>query len=185
VRSAINASLVHSGITRVKINMVVMRGINDDEVPAFVELCANPKIDVRFIEFMPTTDVVYSRDLLVPEMEIRARIERPLVPVPVTDPSAPARMWMVADLPGRVGFISTMTHKFCSFCDRIRVTADGRVARCLFADTLLDLRSLIRTGGDDTAILREFSSYWSGKPARHRLDDPDFLGRPTMIAVGG
>jgi len=185
VRGAIAASLAHPEIKRVKINMVVMRGINDDEIPAFVGLCTDPKLDVRFIEFMPTADVTYSRNLMVPEAEIRARIDRPLALAPGTDPSAPARMWTLAGLPGRVGFISTMTHKFCSLCDRIRVTADGRVARCLFSDTLLDLRSLIRTGADDMAILREFFSYWSGKPAGHRLDDPAFLGRPTMIAVGG
>lgn len=185
VQGAIAASLAQPGIKRVKINVVVMRGINDDEVPAFVEFCGDPKIDVRFIEFMPTADVIYSRNLLVPEAEIRARIPRMLVPIPGEDPSAPARMWSVAGLPGRVGFISTMTHKFCSLCDRIRVTADGRVARCLFAETLLDLRRLLRAGADDQVILGEFVSYWSGKPAAHRLDDPEFLGRPTMLAVGG
>ncbi|MBI5869087.1 MAG: GTP 3',8-cyclase MoaA [candidate division Zixibacteria bacterium] len=185
VQGAIAASLAHPEIKRVKINVVVMRGINDDEIPAFVEICANPKVDVRFIEFMPTADVIYSRNLLVPEVEIRARITRTLVPTPADDPTAPARLWAVDGLPGRVGFISTMTHKFCSLCDRIRVTADGRVARCLFAETLLDLRSLLRTGADDEAILQALTRYWLGKPAGHRLDEPDFLGRPAMIAVGG
>lgn len=185
VLGAVRDTLAHPGIERVKINMVAMRGINDDEIPDFVQLCSNPKIDVRFIEFMPTADVEYSRDLLFSEREIRARIARPLEKIPDADPSAPATLWGVPGLPGRIGFISTMTHKFCALCDRIRVTADGRVARCLFAETLLDLRGMLRLGFSDGEILSALIAYWSGKPAAHRLDDPAFHGRPTMIAVGG
>lgn len=185
ILDAIERALRHTAIARVKINVVVMRGINDDEIPAFIEWCANPKIDVRFIEFMPTAEVAYGREVLVPEAEIRARIGVPLTRIADTDPSAPATLWRLPDRPGRVGFISTMTHKFCSLCDRIRVTADGRVARCLFAEALLDLRGLLRSGDSDQEIRDALVSYWSGKPAGHRLDDPNFLGRPTMIAVGG
>ncbi|MBI3871779.1 MAG: GTP 3',8-cyclase MoaA [candidate division Zixibacteria bacterium] len=185
VQSAIAAALAHPQIQRVKINMVVMRGINDDEIPAFAGLCDNPKIDVRFIEFMPTAEVAYLRDMLVPEDEVRARIGTPLVPVALADPSAPARLWSIPGLSGRIGFISTMTHKFCARCDRIRVTADGRIANCLFAESLLDLKALLRSGAADAEILAAVVAYWSGKAAGHRLDDPDFLGRPTMIAVGG
>ncbi len=185
VERAIAAALAHPAIRRVKINMVVMRGINDDEIPAFVGLCANSKIDVRFIEFMPTAEVIYSHDLLVPEAEIREQIGCRLIPADGEDPSSPARMWIHPDLPGRIGFVSTMTHKFCSMCNRVRVTADGRVARCLFAETLFDLRSLLQSGARDEDILPELTAYWSGRPAGHRLDDPSFLGRPTMIAVGG
>ena len=185
VRSAIERALAHPGIARVKINVVVMRDFNDDEVSDFVDLCRDPKIDVRFIEFMPTSDVVYSQDLLVPEAEIRGRIGRPLEPVSGGDPSAPASLWSLPDLPGRIGFISTMTHKFCSLCDRVRLTSDGRVARCLFAESLLDLRAQLRVGMSDSEIRNALVAYWRGKPAGHRLDDPEFMGRPTMIAVGG
>jgi len=185
VLGAIREALAHPGIERVKINVVVMRGINDDEIPNFVRMCSNPKIDVRFIEFMPTADVEYSRDMMVSEKEIRARIALPLEEIPDSDPSAPATLWRLPDQPGRIGFISTMTHKFCALCDRIRVTADGRVARCLFAETLLDLRGMLRLGFSDEEILNALIGYWSGKPAAHRLDDPAFHGRPTMIAVGG
>ena len=185
VRSAIAAALAHSAIRRVKINMVVMRGINSDEIGDFAAMCAHPKIDVRFIEFMPTADVVYSQEMMMSEADIRQRIGAQLEPVTGGDPSAPATLWSHPDWPGRIGFISTMTHKFCSLCDRIRVTADGRVARCLFAEELLDLKALIRSGASDRQIRDALAAYWSGRPAGHRLDDPDFHGRPTMIAVGG
>jgi cyclic pyranopterin phosphate synthase len=185
VRGAIDQALAHPGLRRVKINMVVMRGINDDEIPDFVSLCVNPKIDVRFIEFMPTADIVYSHEMMVPEAEIRERIGRKLEPVADPNPSAPATLWSLPDMPGRIGFISTMTHRFCSLCDRIRVTADGRVARCLFAERLLDLKVLLRSDAPDGQIRSALADYWSGKPAGHRLDDPDFHGRPTMVAVGG
>ena len=78
-----------------------------------------------------------------------------------------------------------MTHKFCANCTRLRITADGRVANCLFSETLLDLKSLLRGGASDDAILETVGSYWRTKAPAHRLDDPTFLGRPTMIAVGG
>jgi cyclic pyranopterin phosphate synthase len=185
IKDAISTALARPGMERVKINMVVMRGINDDEIPDFVALCSEPRIDVRFIEFMPTADVVYSRRMMVPEAQIRERIGRRLEPITGGDPSAPATLWSLPDLPGRVGLISTMTHKFCSLCDRIRVTADGRVARCLFAETLLDAKTLIRSGANASEIRESLVDYWSGKPRGHRLDDPGFLARPTMIAVGG
>jgi cyclic pyranopterin phosphate synthase len=185
VRNAILACLDNAAIRRVKINMVVMRGVNDDEIGDFVALCAEPKVDVRFIEFMPTADVAYSQQMMMPEAEIRERIGARLEAAPGGDPSAPATLWSHPGYPGRIGFISTMTHKFCSLCDRIRVTADGRIARCLFAEQLLDLKGLIRLGASDLEMRNALVGYWSGKPAGHRLDDPDFHGRPTMIAVGG
>lgn len=185
VRRAIESSLAHPAISRVKINMVVMRGINDDEIPAFVDMCADPKVDVRFIEFMPTAEVSYSDELLVPESEVRLRIGRALAPMVNDDPTAPAKLWQVDGLPGRVGFISTMTQKFCANCTRLRITADGRIANCLFSETLLDLKSLMRRGASDDEILAAVVAYWQTKLPAHRLDDPSFLGRPTMIAVGG
>ncbi len=185
VRRAIDASLAHPAIRQVKINTVVMRGINDDEIPAFVDLCVHPKIDVRFIEFMPTAEVEYSDELLVPEAEIRNRIGGVLLPILTDDPTAPAKLWRIDGLPGKIGFISTMTHKFCANCTRLRVTADGRIANCLFSETLLDFKSLMRRGADDKQILETVVAYWQQKAPAHRLDDPAFLGRPTMIAVGG
>lgn len=185
VRRAVAMAVAHSSIRRVKLNTVVMRGINDDEIGSFVELCENPKIDVRFIEFMPTAEVDYSRNLMVPESEIRLRIGRALRPVADNDPTAPAKLWQVDGLLGRVGFISTMTHKFCANCTRLRITADGRIANCLFSETLLDLKTLMRGGANDSEILDSLIAYWKTKAPAHRLDDPSFLGRPTMIAVGG
>jgi cyclic pyranopterin phosphate synthase len=108
-----------------------------------------------------------------------------LLPLDNGDPTAPARLWALPDRPGRVGFISTMTNKFCDSCTRIRVTADGRLANCLFSETLLDLKSLLRGGADDEMLVAALVDYWRGKAAGHRLDDESFLGRPSMIAVGG
>ena len=185
VRRAIDAAISHPAIRRVKINTVIMRGINDDEIGDFVEMCTEPKVDIRFIEFMPTAEVEYSENLMVPEDEIRLRIGRSLAPVHNEDPTAPAKLWSIDGLKGRVGFISTMTHKFCANCTRLRITADGRIANCLFSETLLDLKSLMRTGASDGEILNAVVAYWQTKAPAHRLEDPTFLGRPTMIAVGG
>lgn len=185
VMRAISRAADHPAIRRVKINSVIMRGINDDEIGSFVALAANPKIDIRFIEFMPTAEVDYSRDLLVPEAEIRLRVGHSLRPVVDDDPTAPAKLWHVDGLPGRIGFISTMTHKFCANCTRIRLTADGRIANCLFSESLLDLKSMLRNGSDERELLDAVITYWKTKAPAHRLEDPSFLGRPTMIAVGG
>ena len=185
VQSAIRASLDQPQITRVKINMVVMRDINDDEIEGFLDAFAHPKIDVRFIEFMPTAEVEYSRKMLVPEDEIRARFQPRMTQIDNGDPTAPAKLWELPGRPGRIGFISTMTHKFCTACTRLRITADGRIANCLFSETLLDLRAMLRAGDNDEMIRTAIVDYWRNKAAGHRLEDPSFLGRPTMIAVGG
>jgi len=185
VRAAIDACLEHPRIRRVKINTVVMRGINDDEIDDLAGLCFHPKVDVRFIEFMPTAEVAYSRDMLVPERELRDHFGPRLRPIDNGDSAAPAKLWTLPDRPGRIGFISTMTHKFCADCTRIRITADGRVANCLFSETLLDLRAMLRGGADNDEIRDSLAGYWRTKAPAHRLEDPSFLGRPTMIAVGG
>jgi cyclic pyranopterin phosphate synthase len=185
VRSAIDRALAHPRIGRVKLNVVVMRGINDDEVGDFLSFCTDPKIHVRFIEFMPTADIEYSRDLVVTEAEIRERLGVALKPIDSGDPSAPATLWALPDHPGRIGFISTMSHKFCDTCSRIRVTADGQLANCLFSDSLLDLKELLRKETTDDEIIRSVTAYWRGKSVAHALDEPSFNARPAMITVGG
>jgi cyclic pyranopterin phosphate synthase len=149
------AELERLGAVPIKVNVVLMRGINDHEIPAFAELARSRPYQVRFIEMMPlgggeTLEI----DRLVPGSEVRRRIEaiHPLQPVGRERPSAPARAFRFADGRGDVGFINPVTEPFCGDCDRIRLTSDGMLRNCLFARTETDLKAILRSGGSDEAI---------------------------------
>ena len=151
------AELERLGAVPIKINIVLMRGINDHEIPRFAELARTRPYQVRFIELMPLGGgEAFERDRLVPGSEVRRRIEaiHPLVPVGRERPSAPATIFRFADGVGDVGFINPVTEPFCGDCDRIRLTADGMLRNCLFARGETSLRSILRRGGSDEEIAR-------------------------------
>lgn len=139
----------------IKINVVLVRGVNDREIPDFAELARRRPYQVRFIELMPLGGgEALEIDRLVPGREVRRRIEaiRPLRPVGRDRPSAPATVFRFADGVGDIGFINPVTEPFCAACDRIRLTADGMLRNCLFARRETDLRSILRAGGTDEQI---------------------------------
>jgi cyclic pyranopterin phosphate synthase len=177
------------GLTPVKINTVVIRGHNEDEVVEFAELARSTGYEVRFIEYMPLdAQDQWSADGVVPGSEILARIAEKFELVPDTDDEPePATPFRFADgAPGRIGVIPSVTEPFCDTCNRLRLTADGQLRACLFALEETDLRGPLRAGASDdelAALAREcVAAKWAG----HRIGKADFV-RPSrsMSMIGG
>jgi cyclic pyranopterin phosphate synthase len=181
---------VAAGLRPIRINTVAIRGLNDQEVVRFAELARDRGFEVRFIEFMPLEHGErWGRDVLVPGKELRERIAavHPLVPDPDCDPHAPSRDWLFADgAPGLVGFIDSVTQPFCSSCNRIRLTADGKLRTCLFSVREHDLRELLRGGASDEAVLERLHGVVATKELKHHISDGLFV-KPerTMSRIGG
>lgn len=177
-----------SSLRPVKVNAVLVRGINDDEVERFAEFARERDLIMRFIEFMPLdADRAWTRSLMVPAAEVKSRIEAvwALVPVP-HERSETARKFRFADGRGEIGLIAPVTEPFCGFCSRIRLTADGKLRTCLFSKEDHDLRSLLRDGADDGEIASEIHRIIMQKEAGHRINEPDFVPPSrTMVYIGG
>lgn len=177
-----------SPLRPVKVNAVLVRGINDDEVEAFAEFARGRDLIMRFIEFMPLdADRTWSRELMVPAAEVKARIEArwTLVPVP-HERSETARKYRFADGRGEIGLIAPVTQPFCGFCSRVRLTADGKLRTCLFSKDDHDLRNLLRESARDEEIAAEIRRIVMGKEAGHRINEPDFVPPSrTMVYIGG
>jgi GTP 3',8-cyclase len=178
-----------AGLEPVKINTVLMRGVNDDEAPALLRFALAHGYELRFIEQMPLdAGGTWRRDQMVTAAEILAslRAEFDLVPDPAHRGSAPAETWLIDGGPSKVGVIGSVTRPFCGDCDRTRLTADGQVRNCLFARGETDLRDLARSGADDARIAERWREAMWGKLPGHGIDDPSFLqpSRP-MSAIGG
>jgi GTP 3',8-cyclase len=179
-----------AGLAPVKVNTVLMRGINDDEAPDLLAWALEHDYELRFIEQMPLdaqhgwerSDMVTAEEILA-ALRTRFRLD----PEPESARgSAPAERWLVDGGPARVGVIASVTRPFCRACDRTRLTADGQVRNCLFAREESDLRGALRSGADDEEISRRWKAAMWGKKAGSGLDDPSFLQpeRP-MSAIGG
>ncbi|HLH67040.1 MAG TPA: GTP 3',8-cyclase MoaA [Solirubrobacteraceae bacterium] len=172
----------------IKINVVAIRGFTELEVLPFARLARSTPYEVRFIEFMPLdADRAWSPEQVLTGAEIRAAIERiyPLEPEP-REPSATARVYRFADGRGRVGFINPVSEPFCSDCNRVRLTADGRLRTCLFSLRETDLRTPMRAGASD-ADLEELirNAVWR-KELKHHVGEPGFVQpERTMSAIGG
>ena len=185
---------VAAGLTPVKINTVLMRGVNDDEAPALLRFALDHGYELRFIEQMPLdAQHGWDRRTMVTAEEILTSLAGfDLAPDVVSRGTAPAETWLVpghtsADgSPARVGIIASVTRPFCGDCDRVRLTADGQIRNCLFATEESDLRKLVRTGASDAEIAEAWRGAMLGKRAGHGIDDPSFLQpeRP-MSAIGG
>jgi len=185
------AAAVEAGLGPVKMNSVLLRGINDDEAAPLLRFALDHGYQLRFIEQMPLdAGHTWSRERMVTAEEILAALEAEftLLPDPAERGGAPAQTWLVAGYPGppRVGVIASVTRPFCAACDRTRLTADGQVRSCLFSQDETDLRALLRDNATDTQIADAWALAMFGKPAGHGIDDPAFLqpARP-MSAIGG
>jgi len=163
-----------AGLTPVKINTVVMRGINDDEVVDFARRTRLNGWNVRFIELMPLGEsATFAQAEYVPTDEIRARIEEELgglKPADLTG-NGPARVWRLPGSTGTLGFISAISHHFCRDCNRLRLTADGKLVPCLFSDLELDLRTPLRSGATEIELQDVFRRAIDAKPAGHLLSE--------------
>ncbi|MEU8332392.1 GTP 3',8-cyclase MoaA [Micromonospora sp. NPDC048839] len=183
------AGAAAAGLKPVKINSVLMRGVNEDEAPALLRFAVDHDYQLRIIEQMPLdAQHGWDRDTMVTAEEILASLRTvfDLSPDPTERGAAPAETWLVDGGPARVGVIASVTRPFCGDCDRTRLTADGQVRACLFATEESDLRAALRTGADDDELARRWRVAMWGKRAGHGIDDPTFL-QPTrpMSAIGG
>lgn len=177
------------GLTPVKVNAVIIRGMNDAELEALAEFGRGRGLAMRFIEFMPLdAGQAWHREQVVSGREILQRLQArfDLRPLPARNPSETARRWAFADAPGEVGIIASVTEPFCGHCNRIRLTADGKLRTCLFSVVEHDLRSRLRGGADDDA-LRDYlrQVVWHKEPG-HRIGEADFVVPDrTMNCIGG
>jgi cyclic pyranopterin phosphate synthase len=178
-----------AGLWPIKLNMVVLRGTNDDEVVDFARLARERGYEVRFIEFMPLDgDGTWSNDLVVPSRRIQEQIEDlfPLTPVPAERPG-PANSFRFADgAPGGVGFISSVSQAFCTTCNRVRLTAEGGLRTCLFSLQETPLRDVLRGGASDDQVARIIERAVWLKEQGHLINQEGFV-RPakSMSQIGG
>jgi len=178
----------HESIRPIKVNAVALRGFTEEEAIPFAEFARSTHFQVRFIEFMPLDgDHAWSADQVLTGEELRQIIHavHPLEEVP-REPHATARVFRFADGLGEIGFINPVSEPFCADCNRIRLTADGKLRTCLFSLHETDLREPLRTGASDAeveAIIR--AAVWR-KELKHRVGEPGFRQPPrTMSAIGG
>ena len=178
-----------AGLTPLKVNMVPIRGVNADEIADFARFTLERSWEMRFIEFMPVSgNLDYPPESRFPADEILAEIGRvgELVPIQRTGPSGPARLYRFAAGQGRVGVIPAVSHHFCNECNRLRVTADGRVRPCLFSVDEPDLKALLRRGATRDELGAFLAGAICAKPERHRIGEDDFRQGPrAMHGIGG
>ena len=179
---------IDAGFSPVKINAVVQRGINDDEIVDLATFGRDKGIEVRFIEFMPLdASGTWENAQVFSQEEIVAAISKvyPLELMPARG-AAPAYRWRYLDGKGTVGVIPTVTKPFCGDCDRVRLTADGQFRTCLFATNEFDLRVMLRNGADDDAIAAEIQRAVGTKWAGHNIGNVTFVRpRRSMSQIGG
>jgi cyclic pyranopterin phosphate synthase len=188
VLRGLDAVAARPELERVKVNVVALRGFTETEALPFAEFARRTGFEVRFIEFMPLdADRAWSADAVLAGSELRAIIDRvhPLEEVP-REASSTARVYRFADGRGSIGFVNPVSEPFCSDCNRLRLTADGKLRTCLFSMNETDLREPLRAGASDDeleAILR--AAAWR-KELKHRVGEPGFIqpARP-MSAIGG
>lgn len=191
-----------AGLVPIKINMVPVRGMNEDEIIDFARITIDSDHHVRFIECMPTGSVSFwSPQKYITTNEIKDIIETlgPLSPVRVRK-NGPSKYYRLEGAKGVIGFISALTHHFCSDCNRLRLTSDGKLRPCLFSETEIDLRSALRNGSSDQEIERLLKLSIEVKPKEHQLNEkgsgdtvfPDHASRIThhakkrpMSRIGG
>jgi cyclic pyranopterin phosphate synthase len=178
-----------AGLTPVKVNAVLLRGVNDDEAVPLLRFCLEHGYQLRFIEQMPLDPQHgWNRGEMITAAEILEMLgaEFSLSPFPAKRGGAPAERWLVDGGPGDVGVIASVTRPFCGACERTRLTADGQLRSCLFSRTETDLRGPLRGGADDAELADRWRRAMIGKLPGHGINDPSFLqpSRP-MSAIGG
>ncbi len=178
-----------AGLAPVKINCVLLRGFNDDQVEGFAHFARRENVIVRFIEFMPLEEGrLWTPGIVVPLREIVERIGRalPLVPLPPNEASETARRYTFADGIGEIGIIAPVTQAFCGACSRVRLTSDGKIRTCLFSQVEHDLYGRMRAGAGDAELRQYIFQTVQQKEARHHIGEPGFL-KPSrsMVHIGG
>lgn len=178
-----------AGLAPVKVNCVLLRGFNDDQIPAFARFARKEGVIVRFIEFMPLEeDRLWTPETVVPIREVIARLEtvRPVVRLAPNTASETAVRYTFDDGIGEIGIIAPVSQAFCGQCSRIRLTSDGKIRTCLFSQFDHDLYGVMRRGGSDSDLAAFIVRTVAMKEARHHIGEPDFL-KPSrsMVHIGG
>lgn len=178
-----------AGLTPLKINCVLLRGFNDNEIEGFALFAREEDVIVRFIEFMPLEEGrLWTPEIVVPLAEIVERIGRsmPLVPMPPREASETARRYTFEDGVGEIGIIAPVTQAFCGACSRVRLTSDGKIRTCLFSQVEHDLYGHMRAGESEAELRDYIARTVQGKEARHHIGEPGFL-KPSrsMVHIGG
>jgi cyclic pyranopterin phosphate synthase len=178
---------VEAGLAPVKVNTVLMRGVNDDELLDFARFGREHGVVVRFIEFMPLdAQDHWSAGMVVPAGEIVAAIGAEFPIEPVVRGSEPAEVFRYLDGGGEIGVIASVTEPFCGSCDRVRLTSDGQLRTCLFSLDEADLRAVLRSGGSDDDLARVIETAIAGKWAGHAIGQVTFIRpRRSMSQIGG
>ena len=173
----------------VKINAVVIRGVNDHEIEALAEFARDHGLAMRFIEFMPLDSArVWLKEMVMPAREILERLQArfELRPVVSGNASETARRWTFADGRGEIGLIAPVSEPFCGHCNRLRLTADGQLRTCLFSVAEHDFRSRLRHGASDEELASALKETVWQKEARHHIGEPDFVPPSrSMSCIGG
>ncbi len=178
-----------AGLGPVKINCVLLRGFNDDQIVEFARFSRDEGVIVRFIEFMPLEeDRLWTPQVVIPLEEVVEKLNRfrPLVPLPANNPSETARRYTFDDGVGEIGIIAPVSQSFCGACSRIRLTSDGKIRTCLFSQSDHDLYGVLARGGSDEDLARFIQATVALKEARHHIGEPGFL-KPSrsMVHIGG
>ncbi|MER3453321.1 MAG: GTP 3',8-cyclase MoaA [Acidimicrobiia bacterium] len=176
-----------AGFEPVKVNCVVVRGVNDDEVVEFAAFGRERGVTVRFIEFMPLdAEGAWSPDAVVPAEEIVARVDAVFPLEPLARGAEPAERYRFRDGAGEIGVIASVTRSFCGSCDRVRLTADGHFRNCLFALHETDLKPLLRSGATDEELAAVIEAEVGRKWAGHAIGRVSFVRPPrSMSQIGG
>ena len=178
-----------AGLAPVKVNCVLLRGINDNQIEAFGEFARREGVILRFIEFMPLEeDRTWSRDTVVTEAEIVERLSRamPLVPLPPNSASETARRYGFADGVGEIGIIAPVSRPFCGHCSRVRLTSDGKLRTCLFSSVDHDLHARMRRGAAEEELRSYIRGVIQTKEERHHIGEAGFLQPArSMVQIGG
>ena len=177
------------GLGPIKVNMVPIQGVNEDEIVDFARLTLRHPWEIRFIEYMPVSDNLgfapeqrFSAPAIMEELS-RLGI---LLPISRSGPAGPARLFRYSEALGRLGVIPAVSSHFCGECNRLRVTADGRIRPCLFSDEEIDLKEALRIANSDQALEAVLAAATGAKPEKHRIGDADFQpGERNMHGIGG
>ena len=178
-----------AGLNPVKVNCVLLRGFNDDQIVAFARFAREEGVIVRFIEFMPLEeDRLWTPESVIPIREVVAKLEgyRPVVRMSPNNASETAVRYTFDDGVGEIGIIAPVSQAFCGQCSRLRLTSDGKIRTCLFSQFDHDLYGVMKNGGSDADLAAYIERTVALKEARHHIGEPDFL-KPsrTMVHIGG
>jgi cyclic pyranopterin phosphate synthase len=177
------------GLSPIKINMVAIRGLNDDEIESFAQLTLCLPLTVRYIEYMPSSNgEEWEKTNILTIPQIKSRLENigKLIPIPSDRWDGPARRFRMEGAIGEIGLIGPVSSHFCSDCNRLRLTPDGKIRTCLFSDEEIDVKELLRKGGSDRDLKERLLLALQRKPERHLINTHQFKKcQRRMSAIGG